>query len=285
MPHVDHARREIRLKIVYYGPGLGGKTTNLEWIHANTRSERRGKLISLKNESERTLFFDLLPLDLGTYRGYAVRLQLCTVPGQIALNATRQLVLKGVDGVVFVVDSQLSRLEENIESLTNLSANLRQQGDDPHRLPCVVQYNKRDLPTALELEELRGLLGVSPHAVETQAVASQGAGVFETLKLISKEALQLVASPEELRPGYTRSSLPPLRPSMFPVAPAWSLPNWSRISSIPPAPSASHPLLEESSVSLRAPRVPEFGPARHSSLELDLRVLDEEAKTTVKRRV
>ncbi len=144
MPLVHHAHRDLQMKVVYYGPGLGGKTTNLEYIHANTRPERRGKLIALENEAERTLFFDLLPMELGEFRNYRVRLHLCTVPGQIAYDTTRQLVLKNVDGIVFVVDSQPSRLEANYESIRNLEANLRLQGDDPDRMPLVVQYNKRD---------------------------------------------------------------------------------------------------------------------------------------------
>ncbi|MFI5308320.1 MAG: ATP/GTP-binding protein, partial [Polyangiales bacterium] len=145
MPHVDHARRELRLKLVYYGPGLGGKTTNLEQIHGRTRPELRGKLLTLNDASERTLFFDLLPMDLGTYRGYLVRVHLCTVPGQIAHDRVRQLVLRSVDGIVMVVDSQRERLHDNLESIRNLDVNLRLQGEDPGTLPMVVQYNKRDL--------------------------------------------------------------------------------------------------------------------------------------------
>ena len=155
MPLVHHARRELHLKVVYYGPGLGGKTTNLEHIHAHSRPDRRGKLISLAAETERTLFFDLLPVDLGEFKGYQVRLHLCTVPGQIAHDRTRQLVLRHVDGIVFVVDSQRARFEENVESIVNLDANLRRQGDDPDRIPLVVQYNKRDLPEIASIEELR----------------------------------------------------------------------------------------------------------------------------------
>ena len=150
------AEKALFLKIVYYGPGLGGKTTNLELIHARTKPELRGKLISLATESERTLFFDLLPVELGKFKGYDIRLHLCTVPGQIAQEQTRRLVLRHVDGIVFVVDSQPSRLEENVESIRNLETNLMMQGDDPDRMPLVVQYNKRDLPTAVSIEEMDG---------------------------------------------------------------------------------------------------------------------------------
>src|SRR5687768_7363606 len=160
MPLVNHARQEIHLKVVYYGPGLGGKTTNLEQIHSKTKPDRRGKLISLATESERTLFFDLLPVELGVFMGYQVRLHLCTVPGQIAHDKTRRLVLRHVDGIVFVADSQPERLRENQESVINLATNLRLQGDDPDVLPFVVQYNKRDLAGVLSIDELRHGLGV-----------------------------------------------------------------------------------------------------------------------------
>ena len=173
---VNHAARELHLKVVYYGPGLGGKTTNLEYIHAKTRPERRGKLISLTTESERTLFFDLLPMDLGKYRGYDVRIHLCTVPGQIALDETRKLVLRHVDGIVFVVDSQKGRLDQNVESIRNLYDNLRLQGDDPDRMPLVVQYNKRDLPDVHPVAELAEALGVPAEVVQIEASAVKGRG-------------------------------------------------------------------------------------------------------------
>src|SRR5689334_5987972 len=143
MPRIHHAMQEIQFKVVYYGPGLGGKTTNLEQIHTRSNPAHRGKLVSLTTESERTLFFDLLPIELGTFRDYQVRVHLCTVPGQIALDETRRLVLRNTDGIVFVVDSQPERLDANIMSLRNLEANLLLQGDDPSRMPLVVQYNKR----------------------------------------------------------------------------------------------------------------------------------------------
>lgn len=218
MPYFDHARRELRLKVVYYGPGLGGKTTNLELIHRRTRPEMRGKLISLQDTSERTLFFDLLPLDVGTYRGYTVRMHLCTVPGQIASDHVRQLVMRHVDGIVMVVDSQLARLPENMQSLRNLEANLRMQGDDPSVLPTVVQYNKRDLPTAVAVAELAGMLGVPEGVPQLEAVASQGIGVFDTLKAIARACLEVLPDPASAPAGRVPSIMPGRHASMFPDA-------------------------------------------------------------------
>lgn len=218
MPLVNHAQQEIHLKVVYYGPGLGGKTTNLELLHARTKPERRGKLISLATETERTLFFDLLPVELGVFMGYQVRLHLCTVPGQIAHDRTRRLVLRNVDGVVFVVDSQPGRLADNLESMANLAANLRLQGDDPDTLPLVVQYNKRDLPDVLPVEVLRAELGVPEGVPEIEAVAVRGEGVFETAKAILKSCLRIVGDPRSAKEGRSPSILPGARASMFPSA-------------------------------------------------------------------
>jgi signal recognition particle receptor subunit beta len=219
MPRIHHATREIQFKVVYYGPGLGGKTTNLEQIHKKSNPAHRGKLVSLNTESERTLFFDLLPVDLGKFRGYDVRLHLCTVPGQIAFDQTRRLVLRNVDGIVFVVDSQADRLDDNIASLRNLEANLVLQGDDPSRMPLVVQYNKRDLPRALELSALRAALGVPEGVPEVKAAALRGDGVFETFKAIVKSCMAVVGDPREKPEGRSVSILPaPVYSSMFPVA-------------------------------------------------------------------
>lgn len=208
MPLVNHAHNEIHLKIVYYGPGLGGKTTNLEYIHSQTKPENRGKLISLMTETERTLFFDLLPVELGKLRGFKVRLHLCTVPGQIARDRTRRLVLRHVDGVVFVVDSQEGRLEACEESIDNLYDNLRLQGDDPEGIPLVVQYNKRDLDSALPVDTLHKMLGIPEGTEEFEARAIDGVGVFETLKGITKACLQLIGNPNELPDGRSPSILP-----------------------------------------------------------------------------
>lgn len=222
MPLVNHARREIHLKVVYYGPGLGGKTTNLEFIHGKTRPELRGKLISLATEAERTLFFDLLPVELGVFKKYQVRLHLCTVPGQIAHDRTRRLILRHVDGIVFVVDSQPLRIDDNRESIDNLAENLRLQGDDPDRLPLVVQYNKRDLPGALPVEELHEALGIPPDVDELAAVALRGKGVFPTVKAILKACLKVVGDPVDAPEGRSPSIVPGTRPSMFPAAPGIS---------------------------------------------------------------
>ncbi len=216
MPIVQHARKELHLKIVYYGPGLGGKTTNLEYIHKKSRPELRGRLISLTTETERTLFFDLLPVDLGAYRGFRVRLHLCTVPGQIVHDQTRRLVLRNVDGVVFVVDSQRGRTDANADSIRNLEVNLVRQGDDPTTLPLVVQYNKRDLPDALPLDELRDVLLVPDGVTEIEASAVRGVGVFETLKQITRACLALVGDPAQAPEGRSPSILPGRRASMYP---------------------------------------------------------------------
>ncbi len=222
MPHVDHANRELRLKLVYYGPGLGGKTTNLEHIHRKARPDMRGKLVALNDGAERTLFFDLLPVDLGTFKGYSVRVHLCTVPGQIAHDRVRRLVLRNVDGIVMVVDSQIERVYENIESIRNLETNLRLQGDDASRLPMVVQYNKRDLRSAVAVPTLRDVLGVPEQVAQIEAVASQGIGVQETLKAILKASLSLVEEPSAAPAGRSPSILPGRHVSMFPgaIAPA-----------------------------------------------------------------
>jgi mutual gliding-motility protein MglA len=182
---INYSSREINCKIVYYGPGLCGKTTNLQYIYANTNQNAKGKMISLATETERTLFFDFLPLSLGEIRGFKTRFHLYTVPGQVFYDASRKLILKGVDGVVFVADSQMERMEANVESVENLRTNLGEQGYDLDKLPYVIQYNKRDLPNAASVEELRGLL--NPRRVpEFGAVAPKGEGVYDTLKAIAK---------------------------------------------------------------------------------------------------
>lgn len=188
MSFINYSSREINCKIVYYGPGLCGKTTNLQYIYTKTASESRGKMISLATETERTLFFDFLPLALGEIRGFKTRFHLYTVPGQVFYDASRKLILKGVDGVVFVADSQVERTEANLESLENLQVNLAEQGYDLARIPYVVQYNKRDLPNASPLPELRELL--NPMSVpDFEAVAPTGVGVFETLKAVARLVL------------------------------------------------------------------------------------------------
>ncbi len=225
MSMINYAAREINCKIVYYGPGLGGKTTNLEHIYGKVKPDTRGKLISLATETERTLFFDFLPVDLGTIRGFNTRFHLYTVPGQVYYNASRKLILKNVDGVVFVADSQIERMEANLESMQNLYDNMAEYGYDLTRIPFVVQYNKRDLPNAAAIGDLQAALNpgweyhdpakarVTPdpyHAGENlidqlptgewverasyfEAVAIEGDGVFDTLKAVSKLVLKALA--------------------------------------------------------------------------------------------
>ena len=185
MSMINYASREINCKLVYYGPGLGGKTTNLELIYGKVAPDTRGKMVSLATETERTLFFDFLPVDLGTIRGFKTRFHLYTVPGQVYYNASRRLILKGVDGLIFVADSQRSRLEANIEAMHNLYENMESYGYDVETIPFIIQYNKRDLPDIMSVEELRSIL--NPMGVpDFGAVAVEGEGVFQTLSAVSK---------------------------------------------------------------------------------------------------
>jgi len=190
---INYASREINCKLVYYGPGLGGKTTNLEYIYGKINPETRGKLISLATEQERTLFFDFLPVDLGSIRGFKTRFHLYTVPGQVYYNASRRLILKGVDGIVFVADSQAERMDANIAALENLYENLTDYGYDPRNVPIVLQYNKRDLPSAVPVEEMRTHLNPGDPLPEYDAVAISGRGVFDTLKAVSKLVLKALS--------------------------------------------------------------------------------------------
>ncbi len=185
---INFAAREINCKIVYYGPGLGGKTTNLQQIFDKTGEQQKGKMISLATETDRTLFFDFLPLDLGTIRGFKTRFHLYTVPGQVFYDASRKLILRGVDGVVFVADSQAERADANVEALDNLVDNLVEHGYDFATIPYVLQFNKRDLPNVLSLDEMKKqLCRRQEHTFES--VAFQGKGVFETLKEIARQVL------------------------------------------------------------------------------------------------
>jgi signal recognition particle receptor subunit beta len=185
---INFAAREINCKIVYYGAGLGGKTTNLQVIYQKTAEQQKGKMISLATETERTLFFDFLPLDLGNVRGFKTRIHLYTVPGQVFYDASRKLILRGVDGIVFVADSQEQRMDANVEALENLMSNLQEHGYDFNKIPYVLQLNKRDLPNILSPEELNKELRKKNEAV-VEAVAFQGVGVFETLKEIARQVL------------------------------------------------------------------------------------------------
>lgn len=185
MSFINYASHEINCKIVYYGPGLCGKTTNLQFIYQKTAPEAKGKMISLATETERTLFFDFLPLSLGEIRGFKTRFHLYTVPGQVFYDASRKLILKGVDGVVFVADSQEERIDANVESLENLRINLKEHGYDLDKLPFIIQYNKRDLPDVMSVEELKRELNPT-NVPEFEACATTGEGVFETLKAVAK---------------------------------------------------------------------------------------------------
>jgi len=221
MSFINYSSREINCKIVYYGPGLCGKTTNLQYIYNKTNPEAKGKMISLATETERTLFFDFLPVDLGTIRGFKVKFHLYTVPGQVYYNASRKLILKGVDGVVFVADSQIERMDANIEAMQNLYENMSQHGYDVTKIPFAIQYNKRDLPNAAPIPELQAALNPGWPVTEPakqratpdpyhdseflvrqedgqwierapyfEAVALTGEGVFDTLKAISKNVIK-----------------------------------------------------------------------------------------------
>jgi signal recognition particle receptor subunit beta len=185
---INYVAREINCKIVYYGPGLGGKTTNLQYLYDITNSENKGKLVSLATETERTLFFDFLPIDLGQIRGLRTRFHLYTVPGQVFYDASRKLILRGVDGVVFVADSQEERLDANIESLSNLQLNLKEHGFDLGKIPYVLQLNKRDLPSAMPAEQLKRVLQLKGEPV-FEAVAPEGTGVVDTLKGVARQVL------------------------------------------------------------------------------------------------
>jgi mutual gliding-motility protein MglA len=183
---INFAAREINCKVVYYGPGLGGKTTNLQWIYDKSGDKSKGKMISLATETDRTLFFDFLPLDLGTVRGFRTRFHLYTVPGQVFYDASRKLILRGVDGVVFVADSQEERMDANIEALANLKDNLVEHGYDLKTIPYVLQLNKRDLPNILTVDQLKGEL-VSKSEPVFESIANQGCGVFDTLKEVARQ--------------------------------------------------------------------------------------------------
>jgi signal recognition particle receptor subunit beta len=229
MALVNHTTREINAKIVYYGPGLCGKTTNIHLIYHRIAPTQRGKLISLATETDRTLFFDFLPVELGTIKNYKVRFHLYTVPGQVFYNATRKLVLKGADGVIFVADSQRAMVDANIESLTNLRDNLAEQGVNLAEFPAIIQYNKRDLPDILSVEELNAVL--NPRMVPSyEAVAKTGDGVLKTFTAISKLVLQdmqkfperhnftlsdIVGNAEKkTEPSPATVEIPPVEPSM-----------------------------------------------------------------------
>jgi len=186
---INYSLREISCKIVYYGPGLGGKTTNIQYVYNRLRPESKGRLISLATEMDRTLFFDFLPLDLGSIKGFRTRFHLYTVPGQVYYDASRKLILRGVDGIVFVADSRVGRFDANVESMYNLHENLAEHGLDLQTTACAVQYNKRDMPDIVPIPDMQEELNPQRHP-HFEAVATQGVGVFDTLKTISKMVLR-----------------------------------------------------------------------------------------------
>ena len=188
MTFINYASREINCKIVYYGPGLCGKTTNIQWIYEQAHPEKKGKLVSLATETDRTLFFDFLPLDMGMVKGFKVRFHLYTVPGQVFYDASRKLILRGCDGVIFVADSQRARMEANIESIANLATNLKENGFDIRSMPYVLQLNKRDMPSAAPVTEMERLLRFRNEPM-IEGVANQGTGVIETLKACARQIL------------------------------------------------------------------------------------------------
>jgi mutual gliding-motility protein MglA len=233
MPTVDHSNKELLLKLVYYGPGHSGKTTNLRYIHQATKPEHRGSLLTLSAEAERTIFFEMLPVELGAFKDYSIRLHLCTVPGKVVHDRTRRHILSDVDGIVFVVDSQRAAVDANLESLNNLATNLKLHGLNPEQTPIVIQYNKRDHPGALPMSELRDLIGASDGMVEIEAVATAGQGVFESLKAIVNVALRTLDDPRRLPSGRTPSILPGQRASMYPGAVVSPRPELPRAPGVP----------------------------------------------------
>jgi signal recognition particle receptor subunit beta len=191
MSFINYNAKEIHCKVVYYGPSLGGKTTNMQWVYQQTANDQKSKLVALNTDIERTLFFDFLPLEIGDIHGFQTRFHLYTVPGQVVYDASRKLIMKGLDGVIFVADSQVERMDENIESLRNLERNLEQQGYNIREIPIVMQYNKRDLPNVASLAEMRSIL--NPYnATEIEGCASEGKGVFESLKTVSKSIVNVL---------------------------------------------------------------------------------------------
>ncbi|MGA7993016.1 MAG: GTPase domain-containing protein, partial [Thermoanaerobaculia bacterium] len=242
----NHATKELTAKIVYYGPGLCGKTTNLKILHQ--RLERgAGKLLSLSTAQDRTIYFDLLPIELGNIKGYTVRFQVCTVPGQVFYNETRRIVLRGVDGLVFVVDSQWSMLSHNLESFQNLRENLADEKIPLESLPVVIQYNKRDLPSALSVEALQESLGFQSYPY-VEAVASEGMGVLETFKLASK--LTFVDLLRRLQRGWQ----PPVGADSASAESLGSAPSGAPVQSFPgPAVTISAPAPEPEEAPAAAP--------------------------------
>ncbi len=263
MVFFNYSTMQMAAKIVYYGPGLCGKTTNLQWIYNRTAEASRGEMVSLETETDRTLFFDLLPIDVGQVGGFNTRIQLYTVPGQVFYNTTRKLVLKGVDGVVFVADSQRAMLEANVESFKNLEENLAELGIAVDSIPLVLQFNKRDLSDLCSPEELDGALNRNGWPTY-EAVAIQGKGVFETLKGISRATLL------SLKQRLGRGDAAPLRPAQRDRPPAAAVP---RAAAAQRPPTAAAPAPPRAPAATAAP--PARGPRRRVDVEGELARLRE----------
>ena len=258
MVFFNHATRQMTAKIVYYGPGLCGKTTNLNTIYGKTSQKARGEMVSLNTETDRTLFFDLLPLEVGVIGGFKAKLQLYTVPGQVFYNSTRKLVLKGVDGIVFVADSQIPMLDANKESLQNLDDNLRELGLDIRQIPTIFQWNKRDLKNVVPVEQMEAELNPRKHP-SFQSVASDGMGVFETLRGITKLALSNIKAHHFADTGAEIEPPPVVKPPPLPPPPPPTLPKAPHALTLSDLPSVGE-LLDEESTSFHAlpsaPKVP-----------------------------
>ncbi|MDP8208110.1 MAG: GTPase domain-containing protein [Candidatus Electryonea clarkiae] len=240
MATVNFGRREILSKIVYYGPGMCGKTTNLQTIHGKVPEKLRGNLTSVATQQDRTLFFDLLPIEIGKIQGFSIRMQLYTVPGQVYYNASRKIVLRGVDGIVFVADSQAQKMRENIESLQNLSENLKELGIDPANVPLVMQYNKRDLSPLSTVEELNKELNSKEYAY-FESIAVTGHGVFDTLKAITSMVVKEIREKLAKQDTSKITAAPqPVQPPASTAQPAAASPQ--------PAQAAAKPVVEQSSV-------------------------------------
>jgi signal recognition particle receptor subunit beta len=250
MVQINFANKEIQCKIVYYGPGMSGKTTNLEVVHKKAPNNAKGDLTSIATEGDRTLFFDFMPLDLGNIAGIKTKFQLYTVPGQVYYNSTRKLVLQGVDGIVFVADSQAEKIDENLEALENLKGNLREYGRDIESIPVVFQWNKRDLPTALPVDELERRMNPMG-APSFEAVAATGEGVFPTLKALASLVLESinrdkkdsgVRAPAAVATAGATRTAPAARPAARPAAPAAPPPQARRAPPPPPPPRQTAPV-------------------------------------------
>jgi len=235
MVQINFAQKSVTVKIVYYGPGMSGKTTNLEIVHQRAPESNKGDLTSISTDGDRTLFFDFMPLDLGTVAGMRTQFQLYTVPGQVYYNSTRKLVLQGVDGVIFIADSSASMMEENLESLRNLEENLREYGKDIMTIPMVIQYNKRDLPDALPVEELEAKINRFG-APSFEGIASSGQGVFPTLKSLAASVLDTIHE-QTGSAGAARSA-----PAPAAAAPAPAAPTMAQPAAPLPAPAAQQPM-------------------------------------------